>query len=159
MRGAGRRRRVRAAAEDRIKMREWNQHRIAGLESTAGPLVDPKGVALGSGLARILQLCEPQKPGARSGDCRPPASAEKQPPSAPIDAEVAELMRLREREAAASVATPTSTRPTVELLAATVGGAPNVVAAHVERVDVHGAKELDDNFVVTASLSVSRSDV
>jgi putative ABC transport system permease protein len=134
--------------EDRLKMRDWNQHRIAGLEITAPPLADPKGVAIGSGLARILQLCAPPRTGGQPGHCQAPAAAEASTAIVPIDADVADLMKLREREAGNSGAAPAPARPTVEMLAATVGGAPNVVAAQVERVDMHGAKELDDNLVV-----------
>ncbi len=129
--------------DDRIRMREWNQHRIEGIEITGSPLLEPKGAAIGSGLARILQVCD----AGPVADCKPPT-----PSSAPMDADVAELMQLRNREATAGSdnagVEKTSRRPTIELLAATAGGAPNVVSARIERIDVHGAKDLDDNFVV-----------
>jgi putative ABC transport system permease protein len=129
--------------DDRLRMREWNQHRIDGIEITAPPLRGRSGVAVGSGLARILQLCPPDA----AADCLAPA--EPQAASAGPDAEAADLMLLRQREhggAAAAGAAPGV--QTIELLAATAGGAPNVVSVEVERFDVHGAKDLDDNLVV-----------
>jgi putative ABC transport system permease protein len=126
---------------DRLLMREWNQHRIAGIEITAPPLHGPLGVAIGSGLGRILQLCPPQ-----AVDCGPPAAL--QAASLAADAEAAELMQLRQREHTAQPAAAAGDLQTVELLAATAGGAPNVVSVQVERFDAHGAKDLDDNLVV-----------
>jgi putative ABC transport system permease protein len=128
---------------DRLKMREWNEHRIEGLAITSPPLSDARSVALGSGLARILQVCDAGK----VADCKPPQRPAAAP-SAPIDADAADLMKLRQREAGQSDVSAAPATPTVELLSATAGGAPNVVSARVERVDVHGSKDLDDNFVL-----------
>jgi putative ABC transport system permease protein len=50
---------------DRLRMLAWNQHRLEGIEATNSPLARDDGIAVGSGLARILHLCD----GERLGTC------------------------------------------------------------------------------------------
>lgn len=122
---------------DRLRMFRWNEHHIEGIQVTGQPLTRRDGAAIGAGLGRILQLC---RPGAAT-NCVAPVR-----PSGPTDAEAQELLRLRAREQGATPVTAGA--PTIELLAATSGGAPNVVSVEVERFDSHGSKDLDDNLVV-----------
>src|SRR5262249_57997967 len=44
-------------------------------------------------------------------------------------------------------AAATTVTPTIDLLAATAGGAPNVVSLQVANVEIQPFKELDDNYV------------
>ena len=89
---------------------------------------------VGVGLGRVLRLCEPLK----IADCPPEkASATLTSGLAPALADLPAM----EREPAE----PES--PHIELLAATVGGAPNVVRLDLSGAERQAAKELDDNFV------------
>lgn len=124
---------------DRARMRQWNEHHIEGIELAALPFKQPNDVVLGLGLGRILQLCEAQK----DSDCGSPAKAV----AASSDAEAQDLMQLRQREAPAHDA-PATGRSSIELLSATSGGAPNVVSVDVARLDVYGAKDMSESFIV-----------
>lgn len=127
---------------DRLRMREWNQHHIDGIEINSPALGRKNGVAVGSGLGRILQLCEHRN----IVDCAAPA--DRQAVNVPVSAEAADLMQLRQRESGSAPAALQQGLPTIELLAATSGGAPNVVSVEVERIDTYGTKDLDDNMIV-----------
>lgn len=129
---------------DRLRMRQWNEHRISGLEVNAPPLSRANGVAVGSGLGRILQLCDPRQ----AAGCAPRAAVRRADGGpAPVDAEAADLIQLRQREVGAAPAAAQDSQA-IELLSASATGAPNVVSAVVERLDTHGSKDLDDNLVV-----------
>jgi putative ABC transport system permease protein len=89
------------------------------------------------GLARVLGLCEP----LHIPDCPPRpvlatvvASNAGPVPDVPIESD--------------TPAPTTSDAPRLDLLAATVSGAPNVMSLHVSRAEPQGARELDENFVV-----------
>ncbi len=97
----------------------------------------PDAVVIGTGVARMLQLCLPLKvdncpaaPAPSAGDAR----------AAPDD-----ITALSALEAsAASRASPTS----IEMLAANVHGAPNVVSLSVVKAENWGFKEFDDTVLV-----------
>lgn len=127
---------------DRLRMLTWNQHGLEGIEATSSPLARDDGVAVGSGLARILHLCG----GASLGTCprHPKVRTEPAVPAAQDE----DLVLLSQREHTSDDDAPSDDVPRIELLAATAGGAPNVMSAAVERVDVHGVKELNDNLIV-----------
>ncbi len=131
---------------DRLRMREWDQHGIEDLATKTPPLGHADSVAVGSGIARILLLCRDL---ALANCPMPPA-----PKPAAVDAvsgEDAALAQLRLRETSAEGAKAQADGPVpprIELLAATAGGAPNVLSVLVERADALGSKELDDNFIV-----------
>lgn len=132
---------------DRMRMRQWNQHQIEGIELPPLPLVRANQVVLGSGLGRILQLCEARE----DADCAAAAMgqpAEARAVHAAVDDEAGDLMQLRQREHAGKAAQPPQGGSTIELLAATAGGAPNVVSVEVARLDLYGAKDLNENFIV-----------
>jgi putative ABC transport system permease protein len=121
---------------DRATMRRWDEHGIGQRDATDELLSDanPSLGYVGVGLGRVLRLCEPLK----IADCPP----EKR--SATLTSGLAPaLADLPEMEKAA--AAPES--PHIELLAATVGGAPNVVRMDLSGAERQAAKELDDNFV------------
>ena len=127
----------------RERMRQWDE-----FGASAGYVpdrrmsdADPSRGEIGVGLARVLGLCGPlglhgcpALPGAR-----PPSGAAARAASR-------ELTDLAARDlgAGAQGADPS---PQIDLLAATAGGAPNVVQLAVGGAEPQGVKELDDNFV------------
>ncbi len=127
---------------DRARMRRWDQYHtsiIAAADPGMSDADESRGV-VGTGLARILNLCAPLK----LADCPPaPAPAAAGEPAGKVNADIAELAG---RDA------PQGARPSqgarIDLLAATVGGAPNVVSLNVIGAQPQGAKELDDAYVL-----------
>ncbi|RQS70489.1 ABC transporter permease [Burkholderia sp. Bp8963] len=128
---------------DRQTMAQWNAY---GLPGAADALTSgvPEGSIdsgiVGAGLARILNLCVPPAPRCGNG-----AAATQTPPSPPADGTQAQ----RFADLAKDVAGTGDRAPesTVNLLAATSGGAPNVVTLRVVRQVRLGIKELDDRYV------------
>lgn len=90
-------------------------------------------VVIGTGVARVLQLCEPLK----VKNC-PQSAAKPTGSAAPTD--ITDLSAL---EQGAAAKTDTAF-PRIELLAANVHGAPNVAGLDVVKAELHGVKELDD---------------
>jgi putative ABC transport system permease protein len=92
-------------------------------------------------MARILGLCE------RLGLTRCPHLPQNEGKSSPaVDAVIShELtdLALRDQRSEAMRAA----RPSLDLLAATAAGAPNVVRVAVARADYQGFKEADDSFI------------
>jgi putative ABC transport system permease protein len=95
---------------------------------------DTVGV-VGVGLARVLGLCEP----LHIADC-PSRPTKVSSGGAAIAPELASL-------AAADRSLYAAPRPRLDLLAATAGGAPNVVSLLVSRAEPQGVRELDENYV------------
>jgi putative ABC transport system permease protein len=125
---------------DRDMMRRWNPYQLTYNNATDSGLddADPTKGVLGGGLARILGLCEALK----LSDC-PPVQPKEQ-----IEAGVvADIAALADAEKSDNTA-PADTRPHVDLLAATAGGAPNVISMVVNRADRQGVKEIDDAMVI-----------
>ncbi len=128
---------------DRDRMRRWDQYGTGNVFPPDPRISDAdvnRGL-IGTGLARILNLCVP----LALPDCppavAPPASAER-----PVIVNE-ELTELASRESAPS-APRSPGAPRIDLLAATVGGAPNVVSLNVSGAQAQGVKELDDAFVL-----------
>jgi putative ABC transport system permease protein len=126
---------------DRDRMRQWDQFKIGAVRLPDPRLSDAdetRGL-MGFGLARILGLC------ARLAlaDCPPLPDAERSAikVASAVDPDIASLAQ---REAGTGAA---SGAPQIQLLAATAGGAPNVVSLSVSGADPQGVKELDDNYV------------
>jgi putative ABC transport system permease protein len=95
-------------------------------------------VVIGTGVARVLQLCAPLK----VAEC--PAPAPKEPSDgAALPRDVGLLV---ENEGANDGATG-SGPPELELLAATISGAPNVARLKVVKAESMGVKEFDDVYV------------
>jgi putative ABC transport system permease protein len=130
---------------DRDRMRAWDEYRqFAGQVPEDSGLRDDdetRGV-IGVGLARVLGLCESLK----LADCPArPQSAGNTSHGGPAPA--AAVLELAQRDRDAVSAAHEGTAPRLDLLAATTGGAPNVLSLYVGKAEPQGAKELDDNFV------------
>jgi putative ABC transport system permease protein len=129
---------------DRDRMRSWDEYRLLD-----GQVPDDSGLrdddetrgVIGVGLARVLGLCESLK----LADCpaRPRPEGETIQDRAGPTTAVLELAQ-RDRDAGPASG---STGPRLDLLAATTGGAPNVLSLYVGKAEQQGVKELDDNFV------------
>jgi putative ABC transport system permease protein len=127
---------------DRNRMRSWDQY-STGIVFPADLRMsdaDENRGLIGTGLARILNLCAP----LGLSNC-PPARAPAAPSDHParINPEIAELAQ---RDAPGARAAAAAAQ--IDLLAATVGGAPNVVSLVVAGAQPQGAKELDDAYVL-----------
>jgi putative ABC transport system permease protein len=124
-------------AEDTNRMRGWNDF---GLRSSA-PLSAMEGApadaaVVGTGVARVLQLCEalkiercpkPEKQAAASGASLPD-----------------DIAQLSLQEAPAIAAVPGPVVPKIEVLVVNARGAPNVTSLSVVRAEDQGIKELDE---------------
>ena len=127
---------------DRERMRQWNEYGIAQPYVPDKRLADddPTRGIIGAGLARILNLCAPLK----VANCPPPPAVKAKPePNAPPAQDYSDLVR-RDVGAAAD---PDAKMPRIDLLAATAGGAPNVVSLYVSGAEPQSVKEVDDNYV------------
>lgn len=130
---------------DRDRMQQWDEHHVRRKrdDSDSGLRDDDetRGV-VGVGLARVLGLCET----LRLDDCPPrPPPATAAGADATIPADIADVAARAAQEGANAPKEPGA--PRIDLLAATAGGAPNVVGLYVNRAEAQGARELDDNFV------------
>jgi putative ABC transport system permease protein len=127
---------------DRDRMRGWDEFGTGATSAPDARLSDKdesRGL-IGLGLARILGLCRPL--GLKGCPSIPTAGAvSDKAASAPNES----LRELARRDAGAS--DTASNAPHIELLAATAGGAPNVVTLTVGGADPQGVKELDDNYI------------
>jgi len=131
---------------DRDRMEQWNEYGTGsqGLKHSGLKDNDLTQGITGSGVVRILGLCNQ----LHLDDCPPiPKLAARQPdPSTNALATPApDLTDLAGRDKPAD--DTHSQEPVIDLLAATAGGAPNVVTLRVSRVEVQTLKELDDNYV------------
>ncbi|HVY40424.1 MAG TPA: FtsX-like permease family protein [Polyangia bacterium] len=134
---------------ERDRLSRWDEHGVnRRRRETASGLSDQdetRGV-VGVGLARVLGLCEALK----IGDCPPRPVPSRGHGSGPaLDADLSDLAGLArtERGPSATGGGGGDARPRLDLLAATAGGAPNVVSLFVDRTERQGARELDDNFI------------
>ena len=133
---------------DRQKMRTWDEPGIMTrrvLDEYGMTDADPERGVLGTGLARILGLCEPLK----LANCpAAPQAAKPAAPSAPVaGAPGADLAELASRDLQPAQAASNGDMPRIDLMAATAGGSPNVVSFYVAKTRTQGARELDDMFV------------
>lgn len=124
-------------AEDQARMREWNEYQVP-----IAPLAvrlrgtSPDAVVIGTGVARILQLCD----ALRITDCPRPRHKAAAPalPETPED-----LTAL----AASVPRSELSASPRLALLAATSTGAPNVAELQVIDAEPQGTRGADDFYV------------
>lgn len=129
---------------DRERMRQWNEFgagrpfvpdsKLSDDDSTRG--------TIGVGLARILGFCGQLK----VPNCPVLPAAVKSPTKqmAALNDQFTDLLAQDVPPAEASRA---GGMPTVDLLAATAGGAPNVVSLRLSGADPQSVKEFDDNYV------------
>lgn len=123
--------------DEQNQMREWNDY---GSLSYSHPLAltgtAPESAVIGTGVARLLQLCGPlQVPNCRAA----PPKLEGGGKPAPDD--IAALSALE------TPAPSTASETHIELLAANDHGVPNVAALNVVKAENYGLKELDDVFM------------
>ncbi len=125
---------------DRERMRRWNAYGLQGLTWRESALHDDDrdGGVVGVGLARMLSLCA----ALNVANC--PAPPPPEPSDKPVDQDTAALAAAEAPKDGAAGSDP---RPRIDLLAATAGGAPNVVNLRVARAENQGIKELDDAYV------------
>jgi putative ABC transport system permease protein len=128
---------------NRERMRQWDEFRASAgyVPDRRMSDEDPSRGEIGVGLARVLGLCGPlglhgcpALPAARSFSGETTGAAQR------------DLTDLAARDLAAG-APGSNPTPQIDLLAATAGGAPNVVQLAVGGAEPQGVKELDDNFV------------
>lgn len=124
-------------AEDINRMRLWNDFDLR----TKSPMSDLEGSApdsavVGTGVARVLQLCGALK----IANCPKPEIPQKADGNALPD-DIAQLSQL---EAPASLSIPTAEQRRVEVLVVNSRGAPNVTSLQVIRAEDQGVKELDE---------------
>ena len=126
---------------DRERMRQWNEYRFERTQPALAPAMadaEPSRGVIGVGRARILGLCRPLE----LSDCPVlPKAAQNETGHAVQDFSVLAQRDLPKQR-------PTRGLPRIDLLAATAGGAPNVVSLNVARAEPQGVKELDDSYVV-----------
>lgn len=125
---------------DQKRMHQWNDYGIgAGLENTDLRSNDPARGVVGFGFARYFGLCE----ALHLHDCPAP------PRNAPTrdNGDTASLSH-QDFSAFPETGKPVHATPRIDLMAATAGGAPNIVPLQIERVEKQGAKEMDDGYVV-----------
>jgi putative ABC transport system permease protein len=125
---------------DRERMRHWDEHGVnrRRVNEDSGLRDGDENVGVvGVGLARVLGLCERLK----IADCPP-----RPVPAAPVTTvATAELPSLAPEEVAPAAS---GDAPRIELLAATAGGAPNVMSLRVSRAEPQRVRELDENAVI-----------
>lgn len=130
---------------DQRRLREWNEFGVAESAqqfTLEGAPAD--GAVIGTGVARVLQLCAP----LRVADC-PTPQRQPEAPADPGEAIAADIAALAARAApAASPVAAAGGPPRIELLAATAGGAPNVVSLQVMKAERQGFKEVDEIFLL-----------
>ena len=125
----------------RDRMRKWDEHGTGQTNPADGRLSDgdeQRGL-VGAGLARILGLCVPLK----LAQCPSPPAHE----NANSAARRNDVVSLAQLDAAPASERKKDAAPRLELLAATVGGAPNVVSFAVAGAEPQGVRELDDNYI------------
>ena len=128
-----------AVVEDQNRMHEWNDYGMRVLShhlTLAGTA--PDNAVIGTGVARVLQLCAVLAvPDCEAVEALPSAQGKALPD------DIAVL--------AASQAPPPSAghagTARIEILATNAHGAPNVAAVNVLRAEFQGIKELDDVYV------------
>jgi putative ABC transport system permease protein len=126
-------------------MRAWDEYRQfdgqAPVDSGLRDDDETRGV-IGVGLAHVLGLCESLK----LKDC-PTHPQTTAPTIAGGSAPAAAVLELAQRDREPGAAAREGSGPRLDLLAATTGGAPNVLSLYVAKAEPQGVKELDDNFV------------
>ncbi|MDR3439419.1 FtsX-like permease family protein [Telmatospirillum sp.] len=129
---------------DRDRMLQWDEYGLMGdrppQRSGLHDDMDTQGV-VGVGLARILGLCQ----ALDVADCKTPPKPAAAKVSAADSPPAVDLAELASRDVDPSARPKDGAR--IDLLAATAGGAPNVMALTVTKAERQGVKELDDNFV------------
>ncbi len=130
---------------DRERMREWDEYHVMRnwrQQPTANGLRDDDETraVVGTGLARILGLCRELSIAGCPAPPPPAADAGGPPPDV-------NLSELAQRDRDPKQPAPDGAGPRIDLLAATAGGAPNVLSINVTGAERQGIRELDDSFI------------
>lgn len=130
---------------DQNRMRDWNDY---GLRRLPRPLALSSTAAdtavIGTGVARVLQLCAPLAVADCAADSTRTDTTRAEAAGAALPADISALADIGKAPATARAA---DAAPRIEILAAKAGGAPNVAAVNVLRAEFQGIKELDDAYV------------
>lgn len=124
-------------AKDINLMRSWNDFGLRSVAPVSALDGSPADSAIvGTGVARVLQLCDALK----ISNCpKPNAEAKSDGAALPDD-----IAQLGVQEAPAAVATSKSGTPSIDVLVVSSRGAPNVTSLKVIRAEDQGIKELDE---------------
>lgn len=129
---------------DRERMRQWDVYKFGtpseGLGFSDADL--SRGV-IGIGLGRILGFCETLK----IENCPPPPVTSRQASAGTSEKTPEFLADLAQRDRPKGVSASAGAEPRIDLLAATVGGAPNIVTLSIAKTSAQGIKEVDDSYV------------
>jgi putative ABC transport system permease protein len=126
--------------EDQNRMREWNDYADPTLTrplSLSG--TPPDTAVIGTGVARVLQLCAP----LGVPDCSAGAPQSDANGSALPD----DIVALANPQATKTASQAGPRHPRIEILAANTRGAPNVAGVNILSAEFQGIKELDDVYV------------
>ena len=124
-------------AQDINRMRQWNDfdlRSVAPVSALEG--ASPDAAIVGTGVARVLQLCEALK----ITHCSNPEPDEK--PDGP--ALPADIAQLSQHEASLEPTVAIESGHRIEVLVVNARGAPNVTSLEVIRAEDQGIKELDE---------------
>lgn len=128
--------------DDQNRMREWNDYEDPALtRPLALSGTPPDTVVVGTGVARVLQLCA----ALRVADCA--ADAPKRDADTAGVALPGDIAELAGTDAPAPRSRDDQRHPRIEILAANTRGAPNVAAVNILNAEYQGVKELDDVYV------------
>ncbi|MDE2428157.1 MAG: ABC transporter permease [Burkholderiales bacterium] len=128
--------------KDQNQLRNWDDYGSASYSPKfALTGTSPDAVIIGTGVARMLQLCAP----LHVSDCGEQAAPEA--PQIPANAASlpADIVSLSDQERGES---KVSSKTAIEMLAANLHGAPNVASLTVVKAENWGLKEFDDNFMI-----------
>ena len=119
------------------KMRQWNGYAMHGMTGKSPALSGSRAdaVVIGTGVARVLQLCAP----LQVKDCPQPLAVASKGAATPDD-----LAGLGDAQPAVA---KLGSAPQIELLAARASGAPSVAALQVVKAESFGVKALDDMLI------------
>lgn len=128
---------------DQEKMLLWNEYELSGLVAKRSGLRDddPEGGVIGVGLSRILALCQ----ALHVSPCPTPPPAPEADDEAKANPAILDLGTMAAEDRTDGI--KPDPRPRIDLLAATAGGAPNVVSLYVNRAEGQGAREVDNAYV------------
>ena len=128
-------------AEDINRMRRWNDFGLSYETPVFALEGAPADAAIvGTGVARVLQLCD-----ALKIDRCPKPEKEQMPDGKAMPEDIAQLSR---QEAAAASDAPVTSARRIEVLAGNARGTPNVTSLDVIRAEDQGFKAVDEIYVM-----------
>lgn len=121
---------------DRHKMRSWDPYNISDA-GTAFPLTDDDNSGVvGSGLARALNLCDELNVSNCTDSVTPESQGE-------VDADMISMQELDDEQ----TDNTSDMRASLDLLAASANGAPNVIRLSIKGVEALKQKAIDDRYI------------